>query len=223
MEESLSIMDMLQTTWQAMTWVEIWAVITGLIYVILAARTHIWCWFFGIISSGLSIYLFYTDRLYAESVLYTYYVIAGIYGWYAWQQAAHNGTENKLKQPALQIHTWNWKIHSVAIGSGIVLALILAWVLQTFTDAAIPLLDSFTTVFSFLATYMVTRKVLETWLYWVLIDLVTTGMYFYRAYYLYALLMIVYTIIAAIAYFNWRQLQKKDLDHVLIKAQDSRI
>lgn len=219
MGESYALWEMLGAALKEMTWVEIWAVITGLIYVVLAARENIWCWSFGIISSVLSIYLFYTGKLYAESMLYFYYVVAGIYGWYAWKQDATNkqmsNTLDQVEEVAssnsLSIHTWALKTHALAIGGGILMALILSWLLQNFTDAKIPLLDAFTTVFSFIATYMVTRKVLETWLYWILIDLVTVGMYFYRAYYLYGLLMVVYTIIAAIAYLNWKELQKKTL------------
>jgi len=215
MEDNNSILSVLIMAWENMTWIEIWAVITGLIYVILAVSENIWCWFFGIISSLLSIYLFYTGKLYAESVLYFYYVIAGIYGWYAWvnrkeEEAKildHSNEGSKLK-----IHTWDLKAHGITIVFGMFAAYVLAYVLENYTDAKIPRLDAFTTVFSFIATYMVTRKVLENWIYWIIIDVVTTGMYFQRAYYLYALLMIVYTVIAILGYIKWRKtysLEKK--------------
>lgn len=208
MEDTSSIMGSLQTAFRNMTWIEIWAVITGLVYVILAVKENIWCWFFGIISSILSIYLFYTGKLYAESVLYFYYVLAGFYGWYAWKTA--RGKDTKLldtsnELPLLEIHIWDLKRHALAIGLGVLISFSLAFVLTNFTDAQIPLLDAFTTTFSFIATYMVTRKILENWIYWIIIDVVTTGMYFYRAYYLYALLMIVYTVIAVFGYLKWKK------------------
>ena len=206
MEQSL--LQNLQGAIAALSWIEIWAVITGLIYVILAAREQIWCWFFGIISSALSIYLFYTGQLYAESILYVYYVVAGFYGWYAWK----GRSKESVATPPLQIHTWTVRNHLLALFIGSLLSLILAWGLARYTDAQIPLLDSFTTIFSFIATYMVTRKVLENWLYWIVIDIVTSGMYFYRGFYLYALLMVVYTLIAAIGYYQWKRLYDKDLN-----------
>ena len=203
MEDSGSFIQQLNAALAAMTWVEIWAVITGLIYVVLAAQEKISCWIFGIISSVLSIYLFYQGKLYAESMLYFYYVIAGVYGWYAWSKQKQAISNNKEGE-ALKIHTWDIRQHGKAIILGILFIMLLSFVLRRFTDAQLPVIDASTTVFSFIATYMVTRKVLENWLYWIIIDIVTTGMYFYREYYLYALLMIVYTIIAVIGYMRWK-------------------
>ncbi|MFT5764161.1 MAG: nicotinamide mononucleotide transporter [Saprospiraceae bacterium] len=210
MEQSLSFLEVLNTALENMTWIEIWAVITGLIYVILAAKENIWCWFFGIISSVLSIYLFYTGKLYAESILYGYYIVAGFYGWYIWSKrnVANKEYLDQQKPATLQIHSWTGKEHILAIGAGVLLSFPLGLLLKQYTDAQIPVLDAFTTIFSFIATYMVTRKVLENWLYWIVIDIVTTGMYFYKAYYLYALLMIIYTGIAIVGYMHWQRIQK---------------
>ncbi len=203
MEDSGSFMQQLNAALAAMSWIEIWAVITGLIYVVLAAQEKIACWFFGIISSVLSIYLFYEGKLYAESMLYFYYVLAGIYGWYAWTRQSL-GQAGTGKKDSLAIHTWSIKQHGKAIILGVFFIILLSFVLRRFTDAQLPVIDASTTIFSFIATYMVTRKVLENWLYWIIIDIVTTGMYFYREYYLYALLMIVYTVIAVIGYMRWK-------------------
>ncbi len=215
MQDSFSILELLHSAIIQMTWVEVWAVITGLIYVILVTKENIWCWLFGIISSLLSIYLFYTGKLYAESILYFYYVIAGVYGWYAWNQVQSStipfDQEVDKTGSGLQISTWTVDKHVKTIVVGIVLSLVLAFILQQYTDANIPLLDSFTTIFSFIATYMVTRKILENWIYWIIIDIVTMGMYFHRAYYLYALLMIAYTVIAVIGYFKWQRIMPKRL------------
>lgn len=205
MEENLS---MIEVVWNTLKNIELWAVITGIVYIILAVRENIWCWIFGIVSSALSIYLFYTGKLYAESILYTYYVFAGCYGWYAWTRTAKETGQGM----ALELHEWPWKTHWITILVGSVLALGLGFILRSYTDADSPIIDAFTTVFSFIATYMVTRKVVETWLYWIIIDLVTIGLYTYKAYYLYAILMVVYTILAGLGYVKWkRQVSKKAL------------
>lgn len=208
MEQSLSIWESIIEAITKMTWIEVGAVITGLIYVLLAVKEYIACWFFGIISSVLSVYFFYTGKLYAESGLYVYYIIAGFYGWYVWDKRRKQ-TDTKTTDNLLEIHSWTVMQHVQAIGLGIVLALLLAVGLKNFTDANLPVLDSFTTIFSFIATYMVTRKVLENWLYWIVIDIVTTGMYFHREYYLYAVLMVIYTVVAIIGYSNWKRLKTK--------------
>lgn len=190
---------------QALTWVEIVAVLTGIVYVVLAAQENIWCWIWGIISSVLSIHLFWTAQLYAESMLYIYYVIAGIYGWYAWSRQSAKTATVSVEQPVLKIQIWPWKRHLLLMVLGVGLSFLLAFTLQSFTNARLPLLDSFTTIFSFIATFLVTRKVLENWIYWIIIDLVTSGMYFSREINLYALLMIVYAIIAVIGFRKWQK------------------
>lgn len=193
------MIEQLQTALLQMHWSEYPAVLTGVIYILLAARQHIWCWFFGIISSLLSIYLFYISKLYAESVLYFYYVLAGIYGWYSW-------TEKKEKENVvLNISEWSWRSHLLVILGGIGLSFSLAEVLERYTDAAVPLIDAHTTIFSFIATYMTTRKILSTWIYWIIIDAVSVGLYWYRDLYLYGVLMIIYTLMAAYAYQSWKQ------------------
>ncbi len=209
MEESSSLFGVLQEAWELMTWVEIVAVITGLAYIFLALKENSWCWPFGIISSALSIYVFYTGGLFAESILYFYYVIAGFYGWYIWnKQSKESDTvldQEIQQQKEVEIHTWTIKEHGLAFIVGIALSYILGWLLQRFTPADVPYLDAFTTIFSFVATYMVTRKVLENWLYWIVLNLITIGMYSYKGYYLYVLLTIVYLIIAAQGYKVWKK------------------
>ncbi len=181
-----------------MHWAELYAVITGVLYIFLAARENIWCWFFGIVSSILSIYVFYFSKLYAESFLYFYYVIAGFYGWYSWKKGPN-------AKEILEISRWKWSHHFFAIFSGVLLSLALAFILRQYTDAKMPLIDAHTTIFSFIATYMTTRKILETWIYWVVIDMVSIGLYWSRELYLYSLLMLIYTIMAIYAYYNWKK------------------
>lgn len=192
------MIEQLKEAFLAMHWTEYWGVLTGVIYIILAAKENIWCWLFGIISSLLSIYLFFISKLYAESILYFYYVLAGIYGWYSW-------TNRNEKGNLLKISTWKWNQHVLVILGGILLSNILAWVLKNYTDAALPLIDAHTTIFSFIATYMTTRKILSTWTYWIVIDLISVGLYWNRGLLLYGVLMIVYTIMAAYAYIEWRK------------------
>lgn len=198
-----SIVEKLMEAMQAMHWLEVGAVLTGIIYVVLAARENIWCWLFGIISSILSIYLFVISKLYAESILYFYYVLAGIYGWIVWRK--------RTQETGLKISTWPISYHLITIGVGVILSFALAAILRNYTDAALPLIDSHTTIFSFIATFMVTRKVLENWLYWIIIDVISIGLYSSRQLYLYALLMLVYSIIAVWGFKAWKTQYKKSI------------
>lgn len=185
----------------AMPFLEIVATLSGIIYVLLAIRENIWCWLFGIVSSAISIYLFVGAQLYAEAVLYIYYVWAGIYGWYNWGRGAEKG--------ALPVIELKFQQHLLWIGLGLVGAILLATLLQTYTNAALPLLDAHTTVFSFIATYFVTQKVLSNWLYWIVIDAVSVGLYWNRELYYLSFLMFFYTIIAIWGFYQWRKQFKR--------------
>ncbi len=181
-------------------WAEVGAVLFGIVYIVLAARENIWCWLFGIVGSALSIYLFILSKLYAESILYAYYVLAGFYGWWAWTNDRDADREHQMS-----IITWAPKRHVWTIVLGVLLSLGLAFLLRRYTDAQFPVVDAHTTIFSFIATYLVTRKVLSNWVYWIVIDAVSIGLYAGRGLYLYALLMAVYTVIAIYGYRAWRR------------------
>ena len=76
-----------------------------------------------------------------------------------------------------------------------------------FSGAKKPLTDSFTTIFSFIATYLTTKKWIENWIYWIVIDAVTTYLYFSRGLEVYSLLMLAYSIIAIYGYLEWKKLE----------------
>jgi len=185
-----------------MHWAEAAAVGCGIAYIVLAAREHIACWFFGILNGLLSVYLFFQSGLLAESVLYLYYVAAGIYGWYAW---AYTRRPDQDPSRQLRVGEWRWTVHLALIFGGVMLSLLVAWFLQTYTQAQMPLIDAHTTVFSFIATYMVTRKILSNWVYWIVIDAVSVWLYASRDLYLYALLMAGYTLLAVWGFWSWRR------------------
>ena len=178
--------------------IEIVAVIFGFAYVILAAKNKISCWIFGIIGSALSIFLFVVyAKLYAESVLYLFYVFAGIYGWINWK--------NQKKESEVYQH--NLKTHLlIVIGGTIVTFLFYYTMTYFFNGAKKPLTDSFTTIFSFIATYLTTKKWIENWIYWVVIDAVTTYLYFSRGLEIYSILMLAYSFIAIYGYLEWKKL-----------------
>lgn len=185
-------------------YVEIISVLFGIAYILLAARGSIWCWPMGIVSSVLGVWLFIEAKIYAEALLFSYYVVMGVYGWVAWKGG-------RGKNEGLKISTWAVRTHVFVLLLGYALTFGLAKFLDYYTDAEMPLLDSFTTVFSFIATWMVARKILENWVYWIAIDFLTIYLYLSRSLDYYALLSLVYTVLALYGYFNWRKEYLKNL------------
>jgi len=177
------------------------AVVFSLLYVFLAAKQNRWCWVFGGISSFISIGLFIMVRLYAESLLYLFYVLVAIYGWMVWNK-------NSAKQPVTELRPSQ---HLIFIASALFMAAVLYYLFANFTNAAKPLLDSLTTAFSILTTFLIVKKVLSNWIYWLLIDAFSVYLYWSRGLDVYALLMAVYTFMAIYGFIQWRKVYKHNL------------
>ena len=169
------------------------AIFFSIIYVILAAKKNIWCWAASIISVLLYIYICFKAHIYAESVLHVFYLFMAMYGYYYWE---------KDKQGE-QVYEWGIKKHLFIILFGAIASFLMGFCFSIFTSAAMPILDSFTTIFSVIATYMIVKKVLENWLYWIVIDIASVYLYFSRDLHLTSILFIIYTIIAVFGYLSW--------------------
>ncbi|MDF2438243.1 MAG: pnuC [Bacteroidota bacterium] len=175
---------------------------TAIVYVLLAAIENVWCWLFGIISSALSVYLCYSGQLFLESGLSVFYVIIGIYGWYQWLYGSKEKSEIKI------IH-YDLKQNTLLIIIGILIWIPFGYIANTFSTQAMPYLDAFITSFSIIATWMTAKKIIENWLYWILIDAMAVLLYTYRGFYLIGLLYIIYTVLAAAGYLSWRKKASK--------------
>ena len=190
MGEILQILTQLNFNWSI---IESVAVFFSILYVILALKESIWCWGAAAISVTLYIYICYTAQLYPETGLQVFYLLMAFYGYYQW-----NKNDSTLK-----IQQWTTTKHLLILLLGALLTFLMGFYFTIYTNAAMPLVDSFTTVFSVFATYMVTKKVIENWLYWIVIDAVSVYLYFSRDLHLTSLLFIVYTVIAIFGYFSW--------------------
>ncbi|MEL6922831.1 MAG: nicotinamide riboside transporter PnuC, partial [Bacteroidota bacterium] len=168
---------------QQLTTPEVLTVLFGLIYVVLAARENIWCWFWGILSSGLWAYVtWFQFNLLADALLNLFYVVMGFIGVYQWQFGGGTQSDNNtlpITTLSLNKHLW------ILIGGGF-LTMLTGYFFSAYTAAAATYLDSFTTVFAVVATFLTVRKVLENWLYWIVVDALYIYLYISREGYLFA-------------------------------------
>lgn len=176
---------------------EIVAVGLSLTFLILLIKENIYCWFFGITGSLVSIFLFYRIGLYAESILYIYYVLIGFYGYHLW-----NTKKEKDQLPVIDIPS---KRNLSFIVIGIASALVLGYILNNYTGASNPYLDAFTTVFSFIASYLEAKKILSGWYYWIIVNGVTLGLYLNKELYIYFLLTLLYFALSFYGLREWKQ------------------
>ena len=179
--------------------IEAFSVLFGLVFLTLLIRQNILCWWFGIAGSLLSIFLFYHTKLYSEAILYAYYVVMGVYGYYVWSNKKSKG------DLLLTISQRGFWFHFKAVILSSFLAILLAWYFDKFTDASSPYLDAFTTIFSFFATYLEAKKVLSTWIYWIFINGLTIGLYLSKGLDIYSALSFVYFVMSFVGYFRWKK------------------
>lgn len=174
---------------------ELTAVILALAYLVLAIRQNIWCWFCAAISTAMYVYLFARANLYMESLLNVFYFGMAIYGWTVWRSGETDGE--------LPVSVWPLQVHVYAVSGIIFLAAASGFLLAIFTDAAYPYIDSATTFAAVWATFLVARKILENWWYWLVIDVVSVFIYWTRGLEATAVLFIVYVVLIPIGLVAW--------------------
>jgi nicotinamide mononucleotide transporter len=192
---------------QAMSMLEVIAVILGVAYLVLAMRQNILCWYAAFGSTAIFSWLFWDVSLVMESGLNVYYLIMAVYGWWVWRGNAQSNSKMDVEKivplKAVEIKTWSLSRHVLVIVGIVLTSLATGYGLEKNTSAALPYLDSFTTWGAVITTYMVTQKVLENWLYWLVIDAVAIYLYIDRELYLTALLMALYVVLAVFGWFIW--------------------
>ncbi len=176
---------------------ELAAVIFAIAYLVLAIREHIGCWAMALISTTLYLVIFIDVKLYMEAGLQLYYIAMAIYGWQQWQRGG-DGT-------GVVITTWHPINHLVALALIAMLTFASSHLLSTYTDARLPVIDSFTTWSAIVTTYMVARKVLENWIYWFVIDAISIYLYLDRGLYFTSALFLLYLILVVAGFMTWME------------------
>ena len=184
-----------------MNYLEIAGALIGLLYLWFEYRVSVWLWLAGIIMPAIYILVYYRAGLYADSGISLYYLIAGIYGWIVWLRHSEKKEARQIQKTPLKL--------ILPLGLVFVIAfLLIGKILVEFTDSTVPWLDSFTTALSFIAMWMLTYKYLEQWLVWIVVDVVSCGLYSYKDLYFTAVLYGLYALIAVFGYLKWKQLMK---------------
>ncbi len=179
------------------------AVLISTCYVLLIALKIKWGWVLAFVSTSIYLYLAFIVDLYIQSGLQLFYLFMAVYGWISWNRATSN--QNFIVR-------WPIKRHILNILISTLIALMLGYVMSQFTSQKNPYLDAVTTVFSLSATFMSTYRVLENWLYWIVVDTALIFLFVGRGYYLIGIHFLIYTIIATFAFFTWYKTYKKQIN-----------
>lgn len=185
-------------TWEAV------AAAIGLAYLLLAVRRNLLCWLCAFVSTTIYLVVFARAELYMQSALQVFYLVMAVYGFLQWRKGRNAEGE-------LLIRSWTAKEHAVAAGLVALATVINGWLLVKQTDAAAPYLDSFVTWASVVTTWMVARRVIENWLYWIVVDAVAAYLYFTQDLMATTLLFVIYLGIVVRGYVAWRREQSAQL------------
>jgi nicotinamide mononucleotide transporter len=181
-----------------MEWIEPIAAVFGLLCVILTIRQHIACWPLGLVQVSLYCYVFYEARLYSDLLLHAIYIVLQFYGWHFWLHGGRGRSEAPVT-----------RLRSVAILAWVALAATSAagwgWLMDTRTDAALPYADAFIASASLVAQWLLSRKKLESWGFWIAVDLVAIVVYWSRDLRYTALLYAVFLALAIAGLESWRR------------------
>jgi nicotinamide mononucleotide transporter len=200
------LQEIIQAVHQMSGW-EITAALLGVAYILLAAKESQWCWLFAFLSTLVYTALFWEGQLPMQALLNFYYMGMAVYGFWLWrtQVTQKHGAQTE----ALQISRWRGWQHAAFIAIGIVISALVSLYLQKTGQSQSPVLDAYTTVFSVMNTWLMAKKILENWLYWVVIDSAATVLYVQTGYYATAVLFVLNTLLAIAGFISWVKLYRK--------------
>jgi nicotinamide mononucleotide transporter len=172
----------------------------GLAYLLLAVRRNLWCWLCAFASTTIYLAVFARAALYMQAALQVFYLVMAVYGFLEWKRGRTQGG-------ALAIRSWNVAQHTTAAALVAAATLVNGWLLLRHTDAAAPWLDSFVTWGSVVTTWMVARRVIENWLYWLIVDGAAVWLYYSQGLLPTTILFVIYLGVVVHGYVVWRREQ----------------
>ena len=190
-------------------WLDLFTTVLGLLYIWLEYRVNIWLWVVGIVMPALDIVLYWSHGLYGDAGMAVYYTLAAIYGFWFWKFKK----TRKKHEPLPIVYMPRGKYLPVAA------FFFIAWaatyyVLVTWTNSTVPVLDSFTNALSFVGLWALSRKYLEQWFFWIVVDAVCCWLYVQKGIPFKAFLYGLYVVIAIAGYYKWKGMAKR------VKSED---
>lgn len=186
---------------------EIIAVLFGIAYIILAAKESLWAWFFAFFGTLIYTIIFWEGQLLSSAILNFYYMIMAFYGYFMWRK-------HEEENDNIIIHSTSLSFHSKVIIIGTIITIIIGYFMTINTQTQLPYLDAFVMVFSVITTWMLAHKILENWLYWIVIDSAAVILYWKSGYYVTIILFILYIILAFYGYFKWYKIKNSNLNEI---------
>ncbi len=170
--------------------------------VYLAARNHVLTWPAGIIGCVFYALMFFDVKLYADVTLQVFFIATSLHGWMLWRQS-----QSRPVLPVTPI-TGN-SLLLLYLPAAIILAMLYGALLHGFTDASLPFIDSLVLTFSITAQFLLMRRKLQTWHFWIVVDVLSVGLFAYKELYLTSAVYFLFLLNAAYGLYRWRKIVEK--------------
>jgi nicotinamide mononucleotide transporter len=180
-----------------MSWAEVVAVLFFIISIVLTIRKNIWLWPSGLVAELFYLYIFYSEKMYADSGLQIIYLFQSIYGWYYWAMVK---TEKEVDVTLLSISGRVYVLFGVAAITGATY-----FVLITYTDASVPYWDALAASLSLAANWLLARRIFENWVLWILADLIYIGLFIYKDLYLSSGIYLIFIFLSVAGLIKWKK------------------
>lgn len=190
---------------------EYFGVITGLLYLLLEVRQHRAMWVVGFLTSLVYVFVFFSAKIYADMTLNLYYVGISLYGFWQWSRhRLQDRTNDELPTEVTILYSHlTWKRLTGILTVLAVLYVGIYELLHQFTDSPIPAGDAFTTAVGIVATWMLARRIIEHWYFWVVVNFVSVYLYYLRGLYPTMFLYVCYGALAIVGYLTWKKKGKE--------------
>lgn len=186
---------------------EYFGVLSGLVYLLLEIRQHRAMWIVGFLTSLLYVFVFFFSKIYADMGLNVYYVAISIYGFWKWTRQSKNNDKAK-ELPANNSILYRHITTRLFIGVLLTILCLFGliyFILYYFTDSPIPVGDAFTTAVGIVATWMLARRIIEHWVFWVIVNFASVYLFYLRGLYPTMFLYLCYAVLAIAGYFTWKK------------------
>ena len=177
---------------------EIIGFITGAWGVYLTLKERLLCFPVGLANVLISLYLFYYQKLYADAIQQVVYIFLLSYGWSQWKRGTADSDQIRISRSSLSFFL-------LSISAGAVIAIALGYLLEVYTDATFPWIDSCATAAAFVAQWFVAKKKIENWILWIIVNITYISIYAYKGLWFYVLLFVIYLLLSFWGYRRWKK------------------
>ena len=183
------------------TLLELFAVIMNIFSVIYAKRNSILVYPTGLIGTGIFVYILYNFSLLGDMIINFYFVLMSIYGWYYWAQKKDGQTLNNVSRTSIKEYYF-----ILILGITSLLSIYLVYNFYDKWDSWTAYVDTITTAIFFIAMYLMARRKVESWIFWIIGDLITIPLYFYKGLTISSIQYLIFLILAILGYISWKKI-----------------